>query len=446
MAAGGAAGSAWSDGSAQPHVLRPARGVPGDASGHRGGDHRGRLTTSVPATADARTAGGDARSPRQHHPGGRRTHRGGGRPRRGVRGRRHRASAAGLAGRPALARTGRAGPRRSRRRRHRSPVRAARAERGIPGARQRARRRIAAGEDLRPRCVGRTTPDLDLVVVVESRGDPGVRRTPAPGGARGIRDAVRRTPGRAGDAGGRGRAWRQAGTRCSWSPPAMRNRWPGSIPPWSTTPCSPGSGNWMPACSTSGSRTGPWTASGSRSTPTAPPPSATSRRRRCPPTDAALRADRAAAPGLDRAPRRSRAGGGHRPRRARRRCDRGDAALPATGGARPCHAARRPGPGLGPRRPAETRLGCRRRRAAQARTDPPGDVGLDRHARGDRPRRLCGDLGGRQRRAREPDRRVQGRGPDLAGARAGALADGGRGTGVRDDRRLHQARPVRARW
>ena len=44
----------------------------------------------------------------------------------------------------------------------------------------------------------------------------------------------------------------------------------------------------------------------------------------------------------------------------------------------------------------------------------------------------------------EPDRIVPGRGPGLAGARAGALADGGRGAGVRDDRRLHQARPVRA--
>ena len=86
--------------------------------------------------------------------------------------------------------------------------------------------------------------------------------------------------------------------------------------------------------------------------------------------------------------------------------DRRHAALPATGGARPGHAARRPGPGLGPGRPAETGLGGRGRRAAQARTDPPGDVGVDRHGRGDRPRRLCGDLGGRQRRAQEPDRRV----------------------------------------
>ena len=63
-----------------------------------------------------------------------------------------------------------------------------------------------------------------------------------------------------------------------------------------------------------------------------------------------------AAPGLDRAAGRSRACGDHRPRRARRRRDRRDAALPATGSARPGHTARGPGPGLGPGRPSDNWL------------------------------------------------------------------------------------------
>ncbi len=69
---------------------------------------------------------------------------------------------------------------------------------------------------------------------------------------------------------------------------------------------------------------------------------------------------------------------------------------------------------VGSRRPEEARGRSLRRRAPRARADPAGDLVVRRDGRGDRPRRIRGDLCCGRRRARQPDPGVRGRGPCVA--------------------------------
>ena len=121
------------------------------------------------------------------------------------------------------------------------------------------------------------------------------------------------------------------------------------------------------------------------------------------------------------------------------------AAAAAAGGGRAADPPRDRRPGLGPRRPEEGLRRGVRRRASQARAAAAGVAPVGRRGAPDRVGRLRDHLRAGQRRAGQPDRRVQGGGPRLAGRRVGAVARDPDGEGRRDPRRLVPASPVRAR-
>ena len=118
---------------------------------------------------------------------------------------------------------------------------------------------------------------------------------------------------------------------------------------------------------------------------------------------------------------------------------------PAARSGRTPDPARHRRPGLGPRRPPEGLRRSGRRRASQARAAPAGVAPVDRRGGPDRVGRLRDHLRAGRRRAGQPDRRVQGGGPGVAGRRVGAVAGDPDGEGLRDPRRLVPAPPVRAR-
>ena len=151
----------------------------------------------------------------------------------------------------------------------------------------------------------------------------------------------------------------------------------------------------------------------SSSARTARPPSAIGRRHGVCDHHRAAGRPRAAAR-RDRAHGRDGARGPRRAYRARERRDRRGPAVPAAGGVQFADQARALGRRLEARRPPHLRRRDRRRRGPEAGAAPARDARLDRDGRRDRPGRVGCDLGGRERRHRQPDPGVQGGRPRVA--------------------------------